>query len=399
MNVLNDFIKEGWGKARKMPSDSDLDLPCALVPPSIKGDFRTLYYWDTYFTNIGLILDGYTAWAKDNVDNLLYALDIFGCVPNFTRKNGADFCSQPPLLCLMIQDIYSQTKDEHWLARTVRSLEKEYAFWMTERITEIGLNQYGCNAKNEDALLWYYGYASKRVQLPQDISVKEKIEIAKNFLAEGESGEDYTPRYARHNALDYVQIDLNAHLYGVEDFLSRYFDRKDDEKSAYYAKQKARRLELIERYCYNETTGVYCDYNFVEGKKNAIICCACFLPYYYGFARKNTNLLSVYNVLKSKGGVVACQDTGVYTYQWGYPNIWAPYQYFAYKALRAYNFETEAEELRINYMRLLERVFESTGALWERYDENGHAKDLEYPTQQMLGWTAGVYRYFYERYF
>ncbi len=25
--------------------------------------------------------------------------------------------------------------------------------------------------------------------------------------------------------------------------------------------------------------------------------------------------------------------------------------------------------------------------------ENGEAKDLEYPTQQMLGWTAGVYTY------
>ena len=94
-------------------------------------------------------------------------------------------------------------------------------------------------------------------------------------------------------------------------------------------------------------------------------------------------------------GGVSCQDTGDDIYQWGYPYIWAPHQYFAYKALMRYGLKTEAEELRLNYMRLLSSVYERTGVLWERYDENGEAKDLEYPTQQMLGWTAGVYRYFY----
>lgn len=397
MNLLKDYIKEGWGKARKLPSGTDLDLPYALIPPSIKGELRTLYYWDTYFTNIGLIIAGHTDWARENVDNLLYALNVFGCVPNYTRKDGADFCSQPPLLCLMIQDIYRQTKDEGWLAKAVECLEKEYSFWMTERITKIGLNQYGCNAKNEEQLVGYYEYVSTRVNLLQNISTREKMEIAKNFVAEAESGEDFTPRYANHNALDYVQIDLNAHLYGVENFLCCYFDGKDETKSLYYKNQKELRLNLIEKYCYNESKGIYCDYNFVEDKKNDIVCCACFLPYYYGFARKNSNPLTVYNTLKCKGGVVACQDTGIYTYQWGYPNIWAPYQYFVYKALKNYGFGNEAEELRGNYMRLLERVFEDTGALWERYDENGNAADLEYPTQQMLGWTAGVYEYFLEK--
>ena len=84
-----------------------------------------------------------------------------------------------------------------------------------------------------------------------------------------------------------------------------------------------------------------------------------------------------------------------YNYQWGYPNIWAPYQYFDYNALNRYGLKKEAEELRKNYMNLLETVFDKTGALWERYDENGNAKDLEYPTQEMLGWTAGVYNFLY----
>ena len=395
--MLHKFIKTSWKDARSTAGERDLDLPYPFVPPSFTPDgiLRTLYYWDTYFTNVGLIADGYTDWARENVDNLLYALECFGCVPNYTRKDGAEYCSQPPLLALMIQDIFCATQDQEWLQKAVEGLEKEYAFWMNKRMTSIGLNQYGCNQEGEEKLLEYYDYISTRLEMPQDISNEEKMRIAKNFVAEAESGEDYTPRYANHNALDYAQIDLNAHLYGVEDFLAQYFAGKDDEKAAYYKAQKERRLALIEKYCFNENTGTYCDYNFVADKKNDIICAACFLPYFYGFARKDSNVSYIYNSLKTKSGVSACQDTGLRGYQWGYPYIWAPYQYFAYKALRNYGCETQANELRQNYMNLLSSVFERTGTLWERYDENGEAADLEYPTQKMLGWTAGVYQYFF----
>jgi alpha,alpha-trehalase len=133
----------------------------------------------------------------------------------------------------------------------------------------------------------------------------------------------------------------------------------------------------------------------VADKKNEVVCAACFLPYYYGFARKESNLSFVYQKLCTKGGIASCEDIGQVGYQWGFPNVWAPHQYFAYKALRGYGLETEAEELRGNYTRLLSTVYEKTGALWERYDENGAAPELEYPTQKMLGWTAGVYNYFY----
>ena len=393
---LDEFIKESWGIARTTSKADDLDLPFPFVPPSISSDgmHRTLYYWDTYFTNIGLIADGHTDWAKENVDNLLYALRHFGCVPNYTRKDGADFCSQPPLLFLMVRDIFRETQDEAWLQTAVEALETEYAFWMTKRMTAIGLNQYGCNATEESVLLGYYEYVSTRLEIPQDISTEEKVRIAKNFVAEAESGEDYTPRYAHHNALDYVQIDLNSHLYGLEEFLCRYFESRDVKKTAIYQARMEERKRRIEKYCFNEKTGTYCDYDFVSDKKNDIICAACFLPYYYGFAKKNSNISLVYEVLKTKSGIAACQDTGVHSYQWGYPYIWAPYQYFAYKALVTYDKKKEAEELRLGYTHLLSDIFDKTGTLWERYDENGNAKDLEYPTQKMLGWTAAVYRYF-----
>ena len=48
------------------------------------------------------------------------------------------------------------------------------------------------------------------------------------------------------------------------------------------------------------------------------------------------------------------------------------------------------------YVTLLANSFEKTGCLWERYDEKGVAPALEYATQEMLGWTAGVYNHFYQ---
>lgn len=396
MELLNGFIKDGWGKARTTSSDSDLEMPYAFVPPSIKGDFRTLYYWDTYFTNVGLILDNHAEWALENVNNLLYALSHFNCVPNYTRKNGADYCSQPPLLSLMIKDIYEQTRDDEWMVIAVEGLEKEYSFWMNKRITAIGLNQYGCNANEKEKLKSYFEYITTRLEFPSTLTEEEKINMAKNFVAEAESGEDFTPRYASHNALDYVQIDLNSHLYGVEDFLCSYFKDKNKEKSLYYENQKSRRVALIEKYCYDEQSGLYFDYNFVKQAKSNRICVACFLPYFYGYAKDGRGLDTLFQKLKTKGGIVSCEDTGVYTCQWGYPNIWAPHQYFAYVALKNYGRTENAKLLRDCYVGLLSKVFNETGALWERYDENGNATDLEYPTQQMLGWTAGVFRYFYE---
>lgn len=403
---VSEYVKNGWEQAKTTLHTPDFSLPYPFVPPCIRGEFRVLYYWDTYFTNVGLLADGKTQLAIDNVNALLYALQKFGCVPNCVKEHGADYASQPPLLGLMIKDIARKAGDgdfenglKIWLKKAVDGLEKEYDFWMRERITELGLNQYRGNTDDEAFLASYYDYIHTRLpSLPKDLSNAEKAAKAKHFLAEGESGEDFTPRYQNHNALDYVQIDLNAHLYGVEGFLSEYFADKNEVKSAFYAAQKQKRLTLLKRYCYDEKSGVFFDYNFVKKQRNSVVCAACFTPWFYGFGEGEKGLKFVYETLKNKSGVYACQDVGDPSYQWGFPNVWAPHQYFAHEALRRYGLRSEAESLANGYMRLLAENFEKTGCLWERYHEDGVAPSLEYETQEMLGWTAGVYQYFYKLY-
>ena len=392
MSDLKGYIKKSWGEA--VVSDSEMKLPFPFVPPCIDGDFRVLYYWDTFFTNIGLIIDGNIELAKNNVEDLFFGLEKFGCVPNYMREDGAKWCSQPPLLTLMVKDIFAATNDKKWLDYAVLYIEKEYSFWMSERIAPIGLNQYGANTENVDDLIEYYNYVSQnRLPLPDLTDKNEKAKKALSFIAEAESGEDFTPRYDDHNASEYVQIDLNSHLYGVEKFLSDHYSDKDEKKKDFYLKASEKRLSLIKKYCYDKDTSLFFDYNFKTKKRSNRICAACVLPFFYGFAQEKSALSKIYERLKTSGGVAACEDTGEYVYQWGYPNIWAPHQYFVYVSLKNYGFDDYLTELLSNYTFLLEKEFERTGKIWERYDKDGVAKALEYETQPMLGWTAGVYNY------
>jgi alpha,alpha-trehalase len=394
---LREFIKISWDKALTYNEAKSFDLPHPFVPPCVDGRFRTLYYWDTYFTNVGLILDGKKEYALYNTEDLIFALNFFGCVPNCVWDGGADVCSQPPLLGLMIKDIYKAYGDEKWLDNALAHLEKEYEFWMTKRITPIGLNQYGHNNPPKELILESYKYISthRLPHLPKDADEEYKINLVLNLYAEGESGEDYTPRYDHHNPLDYSPIDLNSHLYGVEDFLATAYKTRDSKKSEYYENQKNKRLELLNKYCFDEKTKLYYDYDFVKKERSTRICCACFTPFFYGYAKDISALPFLYDALKCKGGLVACEDVGDCSYQWGYPFVWAPHQFFAHEALYNNGYKDIAKELRTNYMNLLSSEFDKSGRLWERYDENGVAPGLEYATVPMLGWTAGVYTHFY----
>ena len=183
----------------------------------------------------------------------------------------------------------------------------------------------------------------------------------------------------------------------MESFLAECFAKKDSKKSEFYDKKRQERLNLLQKYCFDKETGLYYDYNFKTKTRSKRICAACFLPFFYGFEKDKSGLDILYEKLATKSGVVACEDTGEYGYQWGYPNIWAPHQFFAYNAFAKYGLNDYANGLADGYMSLLEKEFTKSGKIWERYDTGGVAKALEYDTQPMLGWTAGVYNYFYDK--
>jgi alpha,alpha-trehalase len=85
-------------------------------------------------------------------------------------------------------------------------------------------------------------------------------------------------------------------------------------------------------------------------------------------------------------------------FQWDYPCIWPSNVWFGYQALKNVGLIEDAERVAKKYMLGVNINFEKTGVLWEKYDgrDGSVAITNEYHTPEMLGWSAGVYRYFVE---
>ena len=386
---VREYIKNSWN----LTKDDSGFIPYPFVPPCANGGFNVLYYWDTFFTNEGLIADGRVEDARNNVNNLVHFLDKFGCVPNCTSEGGADYCSQPPFLYWMIARINEVDYDEAWAAWAYAALEREYAFWMRERITPCGLNRYGTNATEEKLLCDYYSYVRRfRLPLDEHAPVATQIKIAQGLIAEAESGEDYTPRFL-HEADEYAPVDLNTHLYRMELALAKFYQDKDGGKSERYARAAKERAEKM-RALMQDEEGVFHDYRFTNNQRSRVYAAACFLPYIAGLA--DGGIQTLIQKLDVGCGIAACEDLGKAGFQWGYPRVWAPHQYFAVKALLACGKTTEAQRIAASFTQSVREKFEKTERLWEKYAPAWADENAEYPAHEMLGWTAGTYAVFYD---
>ena len=83
-----EYIKKNLPLAvRHNSEDKDtlIGLPNPYSIPSVADKFQEMYYWDTYFTNRGLLAYGEIQQAKNNVDNMCYLIEKFGFMPNGNR--------------------------------------------------------------------------------------------------------------------------------------------------------------------------------------------------------------------------------------------------------------------------------------------------------------------------
>ena len=402
---IREYIKNNWVKTvRKNDYIKDFVMPYDYVSPCSDGVLTELYYWDTYFTNKGLYMDGLDNYAYNNIRDLEFALKTFGCVPNICRKDGADYCSQPPLLFLMVSDYYEKTSDRDFLKDSYYYLKKEYDFWMSKRISDTGLNNYGSNysfdRNDKHRIDFCVDYYVGRLNIDVDgWSDDKKIEFCENMIAEAESGEDFTPRFK--GRAKYVNpIDLNSFLYGFERKMESFSQILKNDEDAFWAEKADHRKESILKYCYDKETGVFFDYDFKRQKKTGKYCVACYMPFIFGISKDLNALMTVNDKLIYDFGVVSCEKTEncPLIYQWGYPNAWAPHQFWAYSANKAANNNAKALAIAEKYLTNVYKSFLKYGILFEKYDavEGGKTVINEYDCPEMLGWTAGVFNYFYQ---
>ena len=395
-NKIKKYIEDNWPNTLRYEKDDADTLIGMPYPYSVSGFgnvFQEMYYWGTYFTNVGLILSGQINQAKNNVDNMVYLVNRFGFVPNANRTWGLTR-SQPPFLSRMVKDIYSTTYDKKWLLESYLAVKKEYNFWQSERMTECGLNRYF--GHYHDASFLCDRFCTRlKIEHPEDENIRN--EYANAFHSGAESGWDFSSRCGlmQHH---HAWLCLNSLLYGVEKDME-YFSQelKRGEEAIWHKKAEARKA-LMNQLMWNEEIGAFCDYNFVENKNTKFISLAMLYPLFAGLATANQAKRTVENIdkLELEYGLACCESRNdLYNLQWDYPHAWPPLQMIAIQSLSRYGFEKDARRIAQKYLTVVELNFENHGQLWEKYNgiDGEISKTKEYETPPMMGWSAATYLY------
>jgi alpha,alpha-trehalase len=392
-------IAASWDKTvRTSPDDpTHVRVPYPYTVPSIEGAFQEMYYWDTYFTDRGLLLDGRLELARQNCDNMLYLVDTYGFMPNGTRTWYLTR-SQPPYLMIMVLDVFEKSQDRAWLQRAYPILKREYETWTTgdQLVAETGLSRYFDRETDRQNLLAAFAGVAGRIGLPTDCSDDDKMRHAQHALAECTSGWDFTPRF-ENRCLDFIPVDLNANLYLYELGFATIAEILGDGSADAWREKAAARRERLERFCWSEARGLYLDYDFVNRRHTTVASLATFQPLWAGMAAPDRAARVRENLplFERDFGLATCEavDTGSRSYQWGYPNGWAPLHLIAVEGLQRYGYDQDATRIADKYLAAVAGLFDKTGNLWEKYNvSDGSLQAVcEYDNPEMLGWTAGVF--------
>jgi alpha,alpha-trehalase len=386
-----------------------LPLPRPYVVPG--GRFREIYYWDSYFTMLGLIESGRQDLAGSMVENFAHLIDSFGRVPNGTRTYYLSR-SQPPFFYLMV-GLLDPADPASAFAHFLPQLRREYAFWMrgaqgvgrgTARARVVGM-------PDGSILNRYWDDRDS----PRDESYREDTELARqsgrnprqlfrDLRAGAESGWDFSSRWLADSrnlgsidTTEIVPVDLNSLLFGLEQAIGAGCERAHDEGCARdFSRHAAQRRAAIDRYLWDEARGAYLDYQRREQVRLRRLSAATLYPLFVALA-SDDQARRVATVVKADllraGGIVATLlETGQ---QWDAPNGWAPVQWIAIEGFRHYQDRRLAEVVACRWMLNVTRVYRSSGKLVEKYDviaTDRKGGGGEYPTQDGFGWTNGVMR-------
>ncbi len=386
------YLKDNWDlcvRENKADSGTLIGMPYKYTVPSPEF-FNAMYYWDTYFTNIGLIKLGKAELAKNNVDNMLYMVDKYGFMPNGNRTFYLSR-SQPPFLSEMVKDIFSYYNDRAWLSGAYSALEKEYEFWQNKRNSPIGLNHYDSYIATDEAKEIASALADRLKVRPEC----SDFDFARHYYATAESGWDMNPRW-EFEAYNYASIELNSLLYGFENNMAFFADILGND-SAIWKYRAGKRLMRMNKYLINKDN-IFTDYNYVSEKQSSIFSAASYFPLFNCVASSEQakSLADNLDRLEEKFGVSTCEksNSGI-TYQWDYPNGWACLQYIIIVGFKNYGYDNIAKRIAEKYVAAAERVFNETHNFWEKYNITDGSINVtdEYKMPTMLGWSAGIYVY------
>ena len=396
MNRVETYIASHWDECvREIRKDQGetIGLPYPYAIPAV-GHFEELFYWDTYFLNKGLELSGRRLLAKCNVDNMLYLVNKYGYMQNANKTYYLrNQVSQPPFLSEMVRDVYNYYQDTVWLFGAYHILEKEYQFWMTERLSANGLNFYSGKLADPESTSQIAASFRERVGNVDGLSEED---AALHSICCWESGWDMSPRWNFHGS-DYNTVDQNSLMYLFEKNMEYFASELENGEENVWCERAKTRKKLMERYL-SVSDGAWMDYNYKTGKHSEIFSCASLYPLFAKLAEPEyaQRMAENLNRLECRYGLSACEKNdapGVY--QWNYPNGWACQQYLAVVGFQNYGMTEIALRLARKYTELVEKCFDETENLWEKYNVvEGNVNICQEGTGKMpamMGWSAGTY--------
>jgi alpha,alpha-trehalase len=371
-----EYIERYWKRTLcRIPRDSGLriGLPNPYISPNhlrFKGD---MFYWDSYFQNLGLLESGRIEFAKGIVENFAYLFMRFGVIP--ARNRFYDLGqSHPPFLTSMILDVFDVTKDEEWLKTMTKIAEEELRKYWMARI-----------------------FFAREGHLAYEGLSRYSTHLLTHMTAEHESAWDLTSRY-KYNCLDYLPIDLNSLLFKYETDLKAIYGRLGNSvKVRKYSRMAAKRKKTMNNFMWTDKRGFFFDYNYNLRKRSSFYSLAGFFPLWTGMAseKQAKRMVRQLKRFEYRGGLAVTQKQGLSKKfrQWDYPNGWPNIQYIVVSGLLRYGYASQAKRIALKWTGMNERVFKRTGQFWEKYNvvTCSPGKAGRYVNQPGFGWSNAVY--------
>lgn len=401
---LRAYIRTIWSNLTRDPelgAENSSALPVGHRHVVPGGRFREIYYWDSFFTMLGLVRDGETALATGIVDAMTDLIEDHGHVPNGARTYFLGR-SQPPLFHMMVALL--DDRRPAVAARRLAAMKREHTWWMNgagdlppgERVNRV--------AKLADGSLLNRYWDPRGT--PRDESWREDVKTAiesgrppqdvyRDLRAGAESGWDFSSRWLKDGTLSSIRttsiapVDLNAFLYGLECAIAA----SGDDDAPAFAERASQRRDAMQTHFWNERSGHFADYDLEAQATRASATAAAFAPLLAGLASEHqadaTARFARENLLAPGGLRTTLIESGQ---QWDSPNGWAPLQWIAVAGLRRYAHDDLAREIARRWIATVEDTYSRTGLLYEKYniDTPSMGGGGEYAPQIGFGWTNGV---------
>ncbi len=385
-----DYITAFWDRLiRFHPHDSAtlIGLPRPYLVPATdpaRPLFQEMYYWDSYFTALGLVGTAHEWLLFDMAENMAAMVERFGFIPNGNRYYFTSR-SQPPFFTMLIRLAHSikaargDADADEYLRRMIRLAVREHeTCWLGE--------------KHPHERRKYRGLSRYH-----DINYS-------HFLASCESGWDHSTRCDGDRPgtesgrwMDHLPVCLNGILYAREvDFAWALGQLGAAGDSHYWREAAEARAATMRELMWDADKGFFFDFEWKSEVRCPCLSLAGFFPLWAGLAtpaQANEMVSRWLPKFLLPGGLVTSLDPFPGR-QWAYPNGWAPLQWLAASGLDRYGFTAEATEVRKRWCNTCAHGFTAMGTMSEKYNVAEPHREPEhglYGLVEGFGWTNGVF--------